>query len=712
MPTATSPVVSLSFPALDIAAITFDDPQKGANVLSKKVLAEFAAELDVVEQHGGLCGLVIRSGKPGAFLAGADLKEFAAHLAAPRQEVEQLCRDGQHLLRRLSQLPFPSVAAIDGVCLGGGAELALWCNYRVMQRSGKASLGFPEVKIGLFPGWGGSVLLPRVIGVSNAVEMITSGEPLDGAAAAACGLVDELADDVVAASIRLLRRQQEQPNMSLYTRPNPAGVPEKEIEFLAATAGALIQQRTQGKYPAPVAALETILTGIRLSLDDALANEARSMAKLFGGPVNRALINVFLLTDRNKKDSGVTSPVTPRPIESIAVIGAGIMGQGIAVANIKRGIPVVMTDADAKALDIGIGQALAEAAYNKATKQPDAKKLLSLAPLLHGGSTDGELVGRDLIIEAIVESRPVKQSIYQRLEPLVAPETILASNTSTIPITQLAKGFACPERFLGIHFFNPVRKMPLVEIIRGEQTSDETVATAVAYARKIGKTAIVVNDGPGFLVNRLLLPYMNEALELVHDGVALAAIDKAATAFGMPLGPITLYDMVGMDTAMYAGRQMWEAFPDRIAASPIVPALVKNGRLGQKSGQGFYAYAPGQTKGTSDPKVDKIIAPYLREPLPCTSKQITERLFLPVVLEATRALEDKIVRSVRDIDLALILGLGFPPFQGGLLYWADTLGAAKIVEMLGAYQSLGTRFAPTKLLLELASANRRFYELD
>ena len=315
----------------------------------------------------------------------------------------------------------------------------------------------------------------------------------------------------------------------------------------------------------------------------------------------------------------------------------------------------------------------------------------------------------DLVIEAVVENADVKRQIFARLEPQLRPDAVLASNTSTIPITKLAADLARPDQFCGIHFFNPVRKMQLVEVIRGEQTSDTTVATAVAFAKSVGKLPIVVHDGPGFLVNRLLFPYMNEALELLSAGVPIADIERAAKSFGMPMGPITLYDMVGIDTAYYAGRTMWEAFPDRTVASPIIPALIKAGRLGQKNGLGFFSYRNKKHRPEPDAAVDELLAPYLHEPRSMPLDEITLRLFLPMLLEATRVLADKIVRNVRDIDFGLIFGLGFPAFRGGLLFWADQIGAARIVEDLKRIEAIGPRVQPTPLLLEMARAGKKFY---
>jgi 3-hydroxyacyl-CoA dehydrogenase len=424
------------------------------------------------------------------------------------------------------------------------------------------------------------------------------------------------------------------------------------------------------------------------------------------------LINIFFLTDRNKKDPGVENAnIKPAKIGSLGVIGGGIMGQGIAAATMRKGTPVVLSDAIATALSGGIQKILEEVSYDKEKKGPDATKAMQMAALVNPATVDAELAACDLVIEAIIENPEAKKKLYDKLEPQLKPTAILASNTSTIPISKLAEGLKHPERFCGIHFFNPVRRMPLVEVIRGAKSSDETIVTAVAYAKRIGKSPIVCNDGPGFLVNRLLLPYMNEALELLADGAEIKAVERAAKDFGMPMGPITLYDVVGLDTAFYAGKVMHEAFPDRTAASPILPALVEKGRLGQKSGAGFYQYKDKKGKGTPDPALADIIGPHVRQKQKFTDEQITARLFLPMVLEATRILEAKVVRDVRDVDLGLIFGVGFPPYKGGLLFWADTLGAAKIVEMLKPLESLGERAKPTPMLLELAKTGKKFYDM-
>ena len=713
----SAPAITLSRPAADLAVLTFDLPGKGANVLSTAVLDELSKHLDVLEKEAGLAGLIVRSGKPGTFVAGADLREFVASFDAGSEQVVAMCRRGQTLFGRLSACPFVTIAAIDGICVGGGAELAIWCDRRIMTLNPKTEFGFPEVKLGLFPGWGGTVRAPRIIGLANAVELITGGESVDARAAAALGLADDVcpAEALETAAVAMVRAEQ---LSGQYVRDRarwnaPIAANETELGFLGATASAMIQQQTKGQYPAPEAALNLMLETALLDSQAALVREAEGMAALFGSEVNRSLVNLFFLTDRNKKDTGLegaaAKSIAPREIRSAAVIGAGIMGAGIAAATLKREIPVALADASPDALRRGARLAVEEAAYSKSTKGADPERLLALAPLLALSDDDHALKNRDLVIEAVVENADVKRALYARIEPLLDDKAILASNTSTIPITFLAEKLAHPERFCGIHFFNPVRRMKLVEVIRGERTSDETIATAVAYAKKVGKSPIVVNDGPGFLVNRLLFPYMNEALNLLSEGASLDDVDRAAKKFGMPMGPITLYDVVGLDTALYAGGTMQKAFPDRITDTPILAAMVKAGRLGQKNGLGFFSYKNKKQRAQPDPDVAALLAPHRTGEKKFATDEMIYRLFLPMLLEATRVLEDGIVRDPRDVDLGLIFGLGFPPFKGGLLFWADRVGAAKLVELLKPFEKLGARFQSTPLLLEMAKTNKKFY---
>ncbi len=717
--------LNLSFPENDIAVLTIGDPQSSANILSRHVLESLERHLDELDKRKELAGLAIRSAKPGMFIAGADLKEFVTWLDAPKEEVASFCRRGQQLLGRFARSTYVTVAAIDGICVGGGAELAMWCDRRILTDCAETAYGFPEVKLGLFPGWGGTARTPRMVGLANAVELVTGGETIDARTAALMGLANDIVPDtsptsgeaLLAAAIRMIRAERVSSDFRRDRQrwAAPIEIDETELGFLGATASSYIQQQTKGHYPAPLAALELMLGAAGADLESACQMEAEEFPKLFGTPVNRALLNVFFLRDRSKKTIGSAGDVPPRKISSAGVVGAGVMGQGIAAANVKRGIPIALMDADRAALARGVRGVLNEVAYNKQLKGPDVRRAVELAPLVNGTFSDIELCHSDIIVEAIVEKAEAKRHLFARLEPLVTDETILCSNTSTIPITQLAEGLEHPEHFCGLHFFNPVRQMPLVEVIRGKRTSDATVVTAAAYARRLGKSPIVMNDGPGFLVNRLLLPYMTEAALLLCEGAAINDIERAAKSFGMPMGPITLYDVVGIDVAVHAGRTMAEAFPDRAVPAPIVERLFERGRLGQKVGKGFFDYAA--PKGGKPPRgaesqevaqlVDECRAGAERN---FSSDELTDRLFLPMLVEATRVLEDKIVSDVRDVDLGLIMGIGFPPFRGGLFFWVDEVGVATIVEKLKKFAPLGKRFEPTLMLKDLAQRGARFYD--
>jgi len=714
-------ILTLEFPEDDIALLTINDPHKGANVLSRSVLDDLEQHLNAIEKRGGLAGLIFRSTKPGVFFAGADLREFVADIDQPDEKVLAIARRGQQLFGRLSKCSFVTVAAIDGLCVGGGAELAIWCDRRLMARHEATSFAFPEVKLGLFPGWGGTARTPRIVGLGSAVELITGGESIGAEAALAMGLAEVASPDrLLEAAIAMVRSEQASGEY-LEDRQRwsaPIAMSETELGFLGATASAFIQGKTQGHYPAPLAALEVLLGGAGLDIEAACQLEAENFVPLFGSTVNRALLNVFFLGDRNKKHDttkkGDALSVTPREIKSATVLGAGIMGQGIAAANVKRQIPVALGDISAEAVARGVQGILSEVSFNKKTRAPDVKRVLEFTPLVNGTTSDEELAAADIIIEAIFENADAKRELYARLEPKLGEQAILCSNTSTIPITELAKGLKHPERFCGLHFFNPVRKMPLVEVIRGEKTSDTTIATAVAYAKAIKKSPIVVGDGPGFLVNRVLLPYMNEALLLLEAGASIKAVDKAATKFGMPMGPITLYDTVGLDVAVHAGGVMQKAFPDRVEPSTLLPKMIEADRRGKKNGQGFFDYITdkkGRQKAQPSDAVEAILQSAIRNPQSDVDIDVdfVDRLFLPMLLEATRLIEDAIVADVRDVDLGLIYGIGFPPFRGGLFCWADTIGAAAIVEKLKPYAELGQRYEPTTMLLEYAKADRKFY---
>ncbi len=422
--------------------------------------------------------------------------------------------------------------------------------------------------------------------------------------------------------------------------------------------------------------------------------------------------NVQSLVERNRQDPGIDyAHVEPRPVRSVGIVGAGLMGTAIAAAHVKVDLPVVITDADEAALGAAAGRIAAELGEQIDASQPQCEQ--RVRRLVRKTADPAEVARCDLVLESVVERVEVKQQVYASLAPHLPDGTILASNTSTIPIERLAAGLHNPGRFCGIHFFHPVRDRSLVEIVRGPQTGDATIATAVAHAKRIEKMPIVVCDGPAFLVNRLLLPYLAEALELLLDGARIDQVEQAAADFGMAIGPLRILDEIGVDTVVNAARVLWQTFPDRLVASPLLITMYKRGRLGRKSGSGFFSYASetswdGPTE--PDPSVEALIAEWARPPQDLSPERITHRLILPMVLEATRLLEENRVRGPGDVDLAVLFGLGFPAARGGLLYWADAQGADRIVQMLEPLEPLGRRLAPTRLLVETAKRGRRFYD--
>lgn len=422
--------------------------------------------------------------------------------------------------------------------------------------------------------------------------------------------------------------------------------------------------------------------------------------------------HVERLVERNRRDTGIDlAHVEPSAIRSVGIVGAGMMGTAIAATHVKAGLPVVITDADENALSAAPERIAAELAQQ--IDASDAECAQRVGRLVKPTAAAAALATCDLVLESVVETVAGKHEVYAQLVPHLADATILASNTSTIPIGRLAAELPDAGRFCGIHFFHPVRHRSLVEIVRGPDTSDATIAAAVGHAKRIEKMPIVVEDGPAFLVNRLLLPYLIEAMDLLLDGATIDQVERAATEFGMAIGPLRILDEIGIDTVVNAGRVLWQAFPDRIVASPLLITLYKKGRLGRKSGLGFFSYDSGTAwDGPSrpDPGVEQLIAQWARPPQQLTPQTITHRLILPMVLEATRLLEERKVRHPGDVDLAVLFGLGFPHARGGLLYWADCLGAGRILRMLKPLESLGPRLQPTRLLQETAHQARRFYD--
>jgi 3-hydroxyacyl-CoA dehydrogenase/enoyl-CoA hydratase/3-hydroxybutyryl-CoA epimerase/enoyl-CoA isomerase len=725
-----------------VGIVTFDQPGSRANTLGQAVLNELTALVATLTARTDLRGLVLRSGKPGMFVAGADLRELATPQADPAR-TRVLVRQGLDLIAALEALPYPTVALVDGACMGGGLELALGFDYRLAGSHPKTEIGLPEVKVGLIPGWGGTQRLSRLIGPALACELICAGEAVKPERARTLGIVWDLvpSEYLLDEARRILVWAESSGDWREARRRKrqPVGLSEEQASFLFAVARAQVLQKTKGHYPAPLAAFDAIAKGCNLTLEEGLRAETDHFVPLAGSPVSRNLIAVFFLGQRLQKDPGVADAnVKPREVRAVGVLGAGIMGAGIAGAHVRRGIPVMLLDSAAPALEKGVaGIARVMQGRVEIGRMTPAEVVAALGRL-SATSALSAMADCDVVIEAIVENEAAKVAVYNELQPVLRPDAILASNTSTISITRMARSVARPELFAGMHFFNPVDRMQLVEVIRGERTGDETVVTLVALAKRIGKTPIVVRDCPGFLVNRILFPYLNESLVLLEEGASPRAIDKAATAFGMPMGPVTLNDVVGLDTSLYAGRVVNTAFADRAAPTRLLDELVAAGRLGQKSGAGFYSYAKG-SRGADDPALEGFLAkvrtgrraiqarsasegtpqarsasegtPQARSASEGTAspEEIADRLFLPMLTEASRVLTEGIVRTPGDVDMGLILGIGFPSFRGGLLRWADALGLAAVLEKLRKYEHLGPRFQPTEQMRRLAAEGKGFY---
>lgn len=696
-----------------IALLTFDLPDKKVNTFSRAVLGELAQLLKGLEGRTDLRGLLFRSGKPGQFIAGADLNEIGAMAFASKEQIGEAIDFGHQLFNRVSKLPFPTVALIDGNCMGGGTEIALSMDYRIASNSPQTKIALPEVKIGVIPGWGGTQRLTRLVGL-NAIEIVTSGEPVDTAKATHIGLVFDAvpADRLVDEGRRLIEYAQSTGDWKRHREEiqKPLGLSQDQMMFAFATAEGYIKGKTKGQYPAPLAALKAIQRGCNLTLEAGLKAEKEAALEVMGSPISANLVGIFFMNNRLSRDPGVNrTDLTPGTVRRVGVVGSGLMGAGIATAHARSGLPTTMIDVDDDRLADGMKRAqevvLSRIKIGRATPQDMVDMLSHLGTSTHQDA----LSEADVVVEAITENEKAKTATYKQLAGILKEGAILASNTSTISITRMAESTPHPDRFIGMHFFYPVDRMELVEVIRGEKTTDETVVTVVALAKKIRKTPIVVKDCPGFLVNRVLFPYMNEALALLTEGVSMDAIDAASTKFGMPMGPIALHDLVGLDTALYAGMVLSHAYPDRSVPVPMLKEMVDAKMFGKKSGSGFRNYSG--KRPAPNPAFAQILEKYRAERTAPDAQGLIDRLFLPMLLEATRVVEEGIVREPADADMGLILGIGFPPFRGGILRWCDTEGADKILERLKRFESLGKRFEPTETLLRHARTGEKFYPL-
>lgn len=699
-----------------LAHLRLDLQGESVNKLNLQLSGELAQALDALEKAPGIKGLLISSAKK-VFVVGADVMEFGPVFVQGEDAVHGHLQFNIRSFNRIEDLPFPTVVAINGYALGGGLELCLACDFRVM--SSAAKVGLPETKLGLIPGWGGTVRLSRLAGLDTAIEWIASGAEQGPDLALKCGVVDGVVspDDLFASAVEVLRRavagklpyQERRAQKKSPLRHN-------DIEGLLAfeSAKMFVGAQAGRNYPAPVAAVKAMQEGAKLGRDDALKIETRTFVQLAQTSAAKNLVGLFVSDQFIGKKAKQWEKQADKPVGRAAVLGAGIMGGGIAYQSASKGVPIKMKDINQKGLDQGLAEAAKLLSNRVERGKMGAAEMAQVltridAALSYEGFTD-----IDLVVEAVVENPKVKKIVLAEVEKEVKSDAVLCSNTSTISIDVLAEGLQRPENFCGMHFFNPVHAMPLVEVIRGTRTADPAVARTVAYANALGKKPIVVRDCPGFLVNRVLFPYFAGFSMLVRDGADFQQIDKVMERWGWPMGPAYLLDVVGMDTAVHCQRVMAQGYPERMAETfkPASDILFEAGRLGQKNNQGFYNYEPDKKgKPSKIPTAEsyQLLQPHVAPKKDFSDEEIIARLMIPLATELVRCYEESIVATPAEADMALIYGLGFPPFRGGVFRWLDELGLAKFVATAKSYENLGPLYQPSAALRQLAADGKTYY---
>ncbi|WEK29422.1 MAG: fatty acid oxidation complex subunit alpha FadB [Candidatus Pseudomonas phytovorans] len=698
-----------------IVELKFDLKGESVNKFNRLTLNELRQAVDAIQADASVKGVIVSSGKD-VFIVGADITEFVDNFKLPEAELVAGNLEANRIFSAFEDLEVPTVAAINGIALGGGLEMCLAADYRVMSTSAK--IGLPEVKLGIYPGFGGTVRLPRLIGSDNAVEWIASGKENRAEDALKVGAVDAVVapELLQAGALDLIKRAiSGELDYKAKRQPKLEKLKLNAIEQMMAfeTAKGFVAGQAGPNYPAPVEAIKTIQKAANFGRDKALEVEAAGFAKLAKTSVAESLIGLFL-NDQELKRKAKAHDEIAHDVKQAAVLGAGIMGGGIAYQSAVKGTPILMKDIREEAIQLGLNEAskLLGNRVDKGRLTPAkmAEALNAIRPTL----SYGDFANVDIVVEAVVENPKVKQAVLAEVEGQVKEDAILASNTSTISINLLAKALKRPENFVGMHFFNPVHMMPLVEVIRGEKSSEVAVATTVAYAKKMGKNPIVVNDCPGFLVNRVLFPYFGGFAKLVSAGVDFVRIDKVMEKFGWPMGPAYLMDVVGIDTGHHGRDVMAEGFPDRMKDErrSAVDALYEANRLGQKNGKGFYAYETdkrGKPKKVFDAAVLDVLKPIVFEQREVTDEDIINWMMVPLCLETVRCLEDGIVETAAEADMGLVYGIGFPPFRGGALRYIDSIGVAEFVALADQYADLGPLYHPTAKLREMAKSGQRFF---
>jgi len=700
-----------------VATLLLDEPGERVNTVQPEVMKEFLGLLDRLEKDAAVTALVLASGKPDGFVAGAkiELMQEVRDAAA----AEKLARDGQAVFDRLERFLKPVVAAIHGPCLGGGLEWALACRYRIAADDPRTSLGLPETQLGLIPGAGGTQRLPRLIGIQAALDLILAGKTVKARKALKLGLVDEAVppslllavarERAAALAAGKLRRAGGPPAAGALASVTRLALEQNALgrELLFRQARKAVLAKTRGHYPAPLRAIDAMEHGYRAGLAKGLEREARLFGELAVGDVARRLMEIFFATTALKKDSGVDDPaVKARKVERVGVLGGGLMGSGIAYVTVSAGLPVRLRERDDGAVAKGLGSVRAILDERVKRRSLDRLERAATMRLLTGTTGWAGFEGVDLLIEAVFEDLALKQEMVRAFEA-VNPKGVFASNTSSIPIGEIAKASAHPETVLGMHYFSPVNKMPLLEVIVTDRTAPEATATAVAVGKKQGKTVIVVRDGPGFYTSRILAPYMNEAAQLLVEGAAVEDLDRAMVSFGFPVGPITLLDEVGIDVGEKVAKILHGALGERMTPPAALHDVVAAGRLGRKNRKGFYTY-DGKKKRVDETVYDLLPGGRARKHLP--AEEIQERLMLQMVNEAILCLGEGILRSARDGDVGAVFGLGFPPFRGGPFRWADTVGTRALLARMETLRSRhGARFAPAPLLAERGVKDAPFH---
>jgi len=678
----------------NIVTITFDQENSIANVFNEDMFAELDKQLAFVEDHQlGFRGVIFKSAKPSIFIAGADLKSFADDPTPER--IEYLIELGQKTFDRIANLKIPTVAAINGACVGGGYELALACDHRVATLDSSTKVGLPETMLGILPAWGGSTRLPRLIGLPAAMGIILAGKVVVPKLAYKLKMVDRLCHrenlDTTAKAMLTYGKTK-------YKRFLLNKFPLKLIAKSKATKNVL--KTTGGVYPAPLKALDVMVKGLGVSMQESLELEKKAFAELLNSDVAGNLVNIFFLQERSKK----TKSDKDFKVNKTAVIGAGVMGAGIAQWISSRGVKVLLKDIKPEFVSKGIAtiNKLYSAAVKKRvmTKTEATQKLDNVTPI----TESLPMKNIDLVVEAAIEQLDIKQNLFAELETLVRDDTILATNTSALSIVDVAEKMEHKERVVGIHYFNPVHKMKLVEVVKGECTSDETVLKATQFVKKIGKLPVIVKDSPGFLVNRILMPYLIEAVHLANGGNDIEHTDKLLRKFGMPMGPFRLIDEVGGDVCQHVADDLLNRLNTKFPNSNLLRRMIEEGNLGKKSGQGFYKYTKGKSNGACDVPRNSTFR------LQCENEEIVDRLILIMINEAVRCLEEEVVASPKDVDFGMIMGTGWAPFRGGPIRYLDSIGSKKIAERLQELAKKDAYFTPCDMLLEYAKTNKKFYE--